>query len=136
MDRFSILTTRKRAVIALVHSVAFLMLACFTSLRTVAPVSLHSHYVRGLALLGMYAVVTVVLCCLFLISGCVRERLYFALCTSSAGTALIRTIVGDRAMHGVQYLRVLALICAVLVGGAIVRSYSPEPLLVSDQVPL
>src|SRR5512133_3676116 len=132
MDNFAILTNRRRAIIALVHSVAFLMLACVTSLRTMAPLCLHVSLARGLALLGMYTAVTTVLCCLFVLSRCARERLYFALCTTGAGTALVRTIVGDRAMHGAQYVRVVALMCAVLVGTAILRSYSPEPVLASD----
>lgn len=132
MDNFAILTNRKRAVIALVHSVAFLILACLTSLHRTAPLSLHLHRTSGLALVGMYTVVTLVLFCLYRISRCLRERLYFALCTTSAGTALVRTIIGDRAMHGAQYLRVFALVCAVLVGTAIVRGFTPAPLLASD----
>lgn len=132
MDNFAILTSRKRAMIALVHSVAFLMLACFTSLRTVMPLSIHAHHASAVALLLMYGTVTAVLTFIFVISGCVRERLYFGLCATSAGTALMRTIVGDRALHGAQYLRVLALMCAVLVGSAIVKSYTPQPALVSD----
>lgn len=132
MGNYAVLTNRKRAIIALVHSAAFLMLACFTSLRTVMPLSLHAHRTSGLLLLFMYAVVSAVLCGLFFVSKCLRERLYFGLCTTSAGTALVRTILGDRAMHGAQYVRVVALVCAVLIGTAIVRTYTPDPILASD----
>lgn len=132
MDKFTILTNRKRAIIALIHSIAFLLLAFVTSLRTVAPLSFHLHPNEGLALLGMYGIVTSVLVILFVISACLRERLYFALCSTSAGTALVRTIVGDRAMHGAQYLRVVALMLAVVIGTAIVKSYAPEVALASD----
>jgi hypothetical protein len=132
MDKFTILTNRKRAIIALIHSIAFLVLAFVTSLRTVSPLSLHLHPKEGLALLGMYGIVTSVLVVLLAISACLRERLYFALCSTSAGTALVRTIIGDRAMHGAQYLRVVALMLAVVIGTAIVKSYAPEVALVSD----
>jgi hypothetical protein len=132
MDSFAILTNRKRALIALIHSVAFLLLACFTSLRLVEPLSFHVHRASGLMMLLMYGVVTSVLCALFAFSRCLRERLYFALCSTSAGTALLRTVIGDRAMHGAQYLRVVALLCAVLVGTAILRSHTPEPLLAAE----
>lgn len=132
MGTFAVLTNRKRAIIALVHSVFFLMLACITSLRTVAPLSLSSQHRAVAVMPAIYLIVTAVLGCLVLFSGCLRERLYFALCTTSAGTALLRAIVGDRAMHGAQYLRVVALTVAVLLCAAIVRSYAPAALFASE----
>ncbi len=132
MGSFAVLSNRKRAIIALVHSVFFLLVACITSLRTVAPLSLSSEHRAAAVIPAVYLIVTAVLGCLVLFSGCLRERLYFVLCTTSAGTALLRAIVGDRAMHGTQYLRVLALTVAVLLCAAIVRSYAPDALLASD----
>ena len=53
-----------------------------------------------------------------------KERVYFALCASSATFGLLRTIVGDAALPAAQYLRVIMLTSAVVLGAWIFRSLS------------
>lgn len=135
MKSFSILNSRKRAVIALVHSVFFLALAGIQAAVSHAdPLSLHgSRVTPGLALLGIYLVVTTVLLLLLRASDCVHEKLYFALCTASASFGLLRIVYGDQVLH-VNAMRVLFLACAVFVGWLILRAHSlpqqlqPQPL--------
>lgn len=125
MDQFAILNSRKRAIIALIHTIVFLVIAVLTSLRTVRPVVFHGHgMLGGMLMVAMYGAVTSVLSLLMAVSLCAKEKIYFALCSTSAGTALLRYIFGDAAMHGAQYLRVVLLICAVLVGWAIARGHA------------
>lgn len=128
MSGFGVLTNRKRAVIALIHSVVFLGIAFhgFVSLKVgvlhgLAPVS-------DFVLMTIYLIVTSILAWLVGISRCSQERLYFALCASSATFGLLRTVFGDAALPAAQYLRVLMLTSAVVVGALILRSFSrPVP---------
>ena len=125
MDSYSILTNRKRAIIALVHTVLFLCIAALqTSLSHAAAFSLHSDkVVGGIVLLTIYTVVTTVLLILLRAADCATERLYFALCASSAGLGFLRIVLGDPALHA-GVLRVLLLSCAVVVGTLILRTHS------------
>jgi len=125
MESFSILNSRKRAVIALVHSVFFLAVAGIqAALSHAEPISIHgSRAVSGLTLLAIYVVVTTVLLLLLKASDCTKEKLYFALCAGSASFGLVRIVMGDQVLH-VNTMRVLLLACAVLVGVLILRSYS------------
>jgi hypothetical protein len=127
MESFSILNSRKRAVIALIHSIFFLGIAGIqTAISHAQPLSLHgSRATSGLALLAIYAVVTTVLLALLVVSRCAKERLYFALCSASAGFGLLRIVFGDPALHA-NVLRVLFLSCAVLVGVVILRTHSAQ----------
>lgn len=50
--------------------------------------------------------------------------MYFGLCTYSATFGLLRTIFGDAALPADQYLRVVMLTSAVVVGTWIFRSFS------------
>ncbi len=127
---FGVLTNRKRAVIALVHSVAFLLIAVRSlALATSVGGVLHSpEFTTAVAVFGVYLVVTAVLLLLVRYSGCLQERLYFGFCASSAGVGLLRATVGDATLHVAQPVRVLMLVCAVLVGTAIVRAHSALPL--------
>jgi len=129
MDEFAILTNRKRSVIALAHSVVFLGIALHGFASPKAAVSLHGPSVAlGLLTVCTYVTVTSILAWLVTISRCVRERIYFSLCASSATFGLLRTLFGDAALPAAQYLRVTMLSCAVLMGAWILRSFSPEPL--------
>jgi hypothetical protein len=124
MNQFSILTNRKRAIIALIHSIVFLgiALAGFASRKNGV---LHGNVPQGDYLLIMiYLTVTAVLAWLAGVSGCARERLYFSLCVCSASFGLLRTGFGDAALPIAQYMRVLMLTSAVLFGFWILRSYS------------
>jgi len=48
---------------------------------------------------------------------------YFVLCVGSATSGLLRTIFGDAAVPPAQYLRVIMLTSAVVVGTWIYRSF-------------
>lgn len=127
MRRYVILTNRKRAIIALVHTVAFLALAGATG--TIAVQSLHAgSRPSAWIVAGIYLLVTVALLALTAISGSIRERLYFAFCTTSAGFGLARQLLGDQQVHAAVYIRVAMLACAVFLGVVILREHSaPVP---------
>ena len=116
MRAFVILTTRKRVIVALVHTVVFLLVALLLSRRYVQALELSSS-VGSWALAGVYLVVTSVLAILVAFAGR-AERLYFSLCALSAGFGLARQVLGDPRMHAAVYLRVMLLACAVLLGFA------------------
>ena len=125
MDRFAIINSRKRAIIALIHSVFFLGVAGVQlAISHAAPFSIRGERVTGgIILLTIYVIVTTVLIVLLRFSVCARERLYFAFCAGSAGFGLVRILLGDPVLHA-NVLRVLLLTCAVFVGTGILRSHS------------
>ena len=112
METGTILNSRKRVIVALVHTAVFF---------TLATVQAWSPLSRSPILTAIYGVVSVLLAILVLKAGPVRERLYFACCMSSAGLGLARQVVGDPAMHSAVYLRVLLLGAATLVGLSMLR---------------
>jgi hypothetical protein len=127
MNDYAIITNRKRAVIALIHSVVFLLIALRTlAVATAAmPIWLASaSVVSSVAMLAIYLVVSSILMKLVQVSRCAREKLYFAFCASSATLGLLRTVFGDPSLHLAQYLRVAMLICAVVTGTSILRGHS------------
>ncbi len=97
MDRFAIINNRKRAIIALIHSVFFLGVAGVQlAISHAAPFSLRGEkVVGGVILLTIYVIVTTVLLILLRFSRCTKERLYFAFCSASAGFGLVRIWLGD-----------------------------------------
>jgi len=116
---FSILTNRKRAVIALVHSVAFLLLAtrdlAFRS--QLGGVLYRSPVPWGaIILVGIYVIVSAILLYLFSRSASVTEKLYFGFCSASATAGLVRATVGDAAFPVGSFMRVLMLSAAVITG--------------------
>lgn len=125
MTEFAILTNRKRALIALVHSFVFLGIALhgFASTKSgiIAPQQIP---IGDLVLLGIYLVVASILAWLVTVSRCARERFYFSLCTTSATFGLLRTIFGDASLPIAQYMRVIMLTAAVVVGTLIYRSFA------------
>jgi len=126
MNDFALITNRKRAAIALVHSIVFLLIALRGLATTVmvGPVWMSgSVSVASLLILGVYLTVTSVLLQLVRISRCAREKLYFGFCASSATFGLIRTAFGDP-RHAGLYLRVIMLLCAVATGIAILYGHS------------
>ena len=127
MKSFTILNSRKRAIIALAHTVIFLCLAALqTALSHAAAFSLHGDkVVGGIVLLAIYTVVTTVLLLLLRVADCATEKLYFGLCATSAGLGLLRILLGDPALHA-GVLRVLLLSCATVVGLMILRMHSRE----------
>jgi hypothetical protein len=127
MSGFSILTDRKRAVVALVHSVVFLLIAVrqMVAATPVAGVWVAATVSRGTWILcGIFAVVSSILLWLLVISRGWMERVYFGFCTISATSGLLRTAAGDQAFHVGLYIRVVMLVSAVLVGLLIVRTHT------------
>jgi len=128
MQDFAIITNRKRAKIALIHSVVFFLIA----LRGAAGASVVSPILaKGpvplptIALFAIYLIVSTVLIALARISRCTREKLYFVFCATSATIGLFRYLFGDPTVHLGLYLRVVMLACAVVTGVAILRGHEP-----------
>ena len=127
MGGFSILTNRKRAVVALVHSVVFLLIAVrqMVAANPASGIWVSATVSRATWILcGIFAVVSSVLLWLLVISRGCMEKFYFGFCTISATSGLVRTAAGDQAFHAGLYIRVVMLISAVLVGLLIVRMHS------------
>lgn len=136
MNGFGILSNRKRAIIALIHSVVFLGIA-FHGFRSPKPGILGPGLTAtaDIVLLVIYLTVASILLWLVSLSRCAKERLYFLLCAGSASFGLLRTVYGDASLPVAQYLRVILLSSAVLVGTWIFRSFAgmaPAEDVVSD----
>lgn len=124
MNDFGVLNSRKRALIALVHSLVFLGIAIHGFVSPKLGVLHGSRAVGDFALTGIYLVVASILAWLVTWSRCWCERVYFAFCAASASFGLLRTIFGDSALPVAQYMRVIMLSCAVAIGIVIVRTSS------------
>ena len=125
MNDFGVLNTRKRALIALIHSLVFLGIAIHGFASPKAGVLLRGAVGTGdLILIGIYLTVASVLARLVSLARCAKERVYFALCASSATFGLLRAIFGDTSLPAAQCLRVIMLTSAVVVGAWIFRSFS------------
>lgn len=135
MGEFSILTNRKRAIVALVHSVVFLAVA-LRQMVVVSPASgiwlAPSVPLSTWILCGTFTVVSSILFYLFAISHGWLEKLYFGLCTASATSGLLRTAAGDQAFHAALYVRVIMLAGAILVGFGIVYAHSQRDMEYAD----
>ena len=99
MNRYSILTNRKRAVIALVHSVFFFFvaLAGLFGPSAIPPLTMamarQSHFAPALAITVVYLVVTGILVWLVRLSAALREKLYFAmLCDQCRNRSVARPV--------------------------------------------
>lgn len=126
MNRFSILSNRKRAVIALIHSVFFLGIAIvsfFGQPKAGLLLGHHAKPVGDLVMLAIYLVVTAILVVLVRFSNSLRERLYFAFCSTSATIGLLRLLLGDTHFFVARYVRIGMLACAVLIGYFILRGH-------------
>jgi hypothetical protein len=111
----TILNTRKRVVVALVHTVVFLGVAILGFFFVVAPLRPDSPPSTWI-LAGVYTIVSSVLLWLTIISRGAVERLYFAFVTTSASFGLLRQLLGDASMHAAVPVRVAMLTCAVVTG--------------------
>lgn len=129
MSDYAILTNRKRAIIALVHSIFFLLVALIQvpSYMPSARIRIHTAFAATVALLTIYLIVTAVLLILTWFSRCSLERLYFAFCSTSASAGLFRILFGDPPLHLAGITRVLMLGLAVFAGFVILREHTPEP---------
>jgi hypothetical protein len=129
MDDFAILTNRKRALVALAHSVVFLGIAIRGFASSKSMLDLHSPGMPlAIALLFVYLAVASILASLALVARCAKERGYFLFCASSASFGFLRTLFGDVSLPAAQYLRVTMLLCAVLMGVWISLSFEQEAL--------
>ena len=124
MNEFGVLTNRKRALIALIHSLVFLAVATHGFVAPRLGILHGSAAMGDFILIGIYIVVASILAWLTGISRCTKERVYFALCAGSATSGLLRSIFGDYTMPAAQYIRVLMLSSAVAVCILIVRVFS------------
>ncbi len=126
MGDFSILTNRKRAIVALVHSIVFLLIATrqMITANPAAGIWVASVSTGTWVLCGIFVIVSSILFWLLLISRCWLEKFYFGLCTISATSGLLRTAFGDQAFHAGLYIRVVMLVSAVFVGLLILRLHS------------
>ncbi len=124
MSEFSILSNRKRTLIALIHSVVFFAIALHGFTAPKAGLIHPPDATADFLLLAIYLVVASILAWLVAISRGVRERLYFALCTCSATFGLLRTTFGDQTLPAAQYLRVAMLGSAIVICSWILRSFS------------
>jgi hypothetical protein len=129
MNRYSVLTNRKRAVIALVHAVFFFFvaLAGLSGSPAITPLSMamarQSHLAPSLAITAVYLLVTSILVWLIRLSAAPREKLYFAFCATSAGTGLLRALFGDTSLHAGAGIRAVMLACAIVTCTVIWRSH-------------
>ena len=127
MDRYTILTQRKRALIALVHSVVFGLLASYqlaVGQRPHALVAAGKGHIAGpLAMTAIYSVVSLVLWVLMGFSRGRLERFYFGFCATSASVGLLRVVFSDPTLHFGSFFRVLMLACAIITGILIVRDH-------------
>jgi hypothetical protein len=126
VTRYVVLTNRKRAIVALVHTVVFLGVSFVGFVTVVRPLETSSP-VSAWILATVYLVVSAVLWTLTAISRRAVERLYFALCATSAAFGLWRQIAGDPRMHLAVYVRVMLLAGAVAVGSWILRGHGAAP---------
>jgi hypothetical protein len=128
MNSFRILNNRKRAIIALVHSIGFGLLALYQLLSNYHPASLvtasEGELVLPVILTLIYLSVTTVLFVLVLASHGPLEKLYFAFCATSAGIGLMRVVAGDPTAYAGNFLRVLMLGCGVVVATSILHEHS------------
>ena len=125
MNDFGVLHNRKRALIALLHSVGFLGVAAHGFGSPKAGILRGAGTTGDFASIGIYLVVASTLAWLVSLSRCARERIYFALCASSASFGLLRTILGDVSIPVAQSMRVVLLGSAVAVGILILRTFWP-----------
>jgi hypothetical protein len=124
---FAILYNRKRAVIALVHSVFFLGLATrdWAVSARLGGVIARAHVPAGaIALVCIYGIVSAVLVTLFVFSTGSLEGLYFGFCAASVTSGLVRAVVGDARFTAGSSLRVIMLVSAVVVGWILLRVHS------------
>lgn len=140
MPDFAVLTNRKRTVVALVHSVFFLALAIWNTLKASFSVGLifalisPGHVGRGsaIAMTVIYGIVSAILLWLVGLSRCAVERTYFAFCATSASFGLLRALVGSVGMQPAQYIRVSMLSAAVVTGLFILRMYDSAGEMVAE----
>jgi len=135
MPAFAILSNRKRAMVALIHTAAFLGLAVrdfVVSARLSGILAASTGTTRSRIFAVVYLIVCAILAYLLIISRCAAEQVYFAFCTASAGTGVVRALAGDAAFPSGQYVRMALLGCAVLAGVVILKVHSSPTIPFSE----
>ena len=115
MNGFRILNTRKRVIVALVHTVVFF---CVAAVQIRLPPS------QSPVLTAIYATVSAVLLLLTARSGSARERFYFACCAGSALLGLAGQVWGGAVLQDAAYPRALFLATAAATGISMLRAPS------------
>jgi hypothetical protein len=137
MENYGILNNRKRAILALVHSVVFLGIAMM-GLASAPKAGLlypsRAFTAGNFSIFAVYAIVSGVLWILTAYTRCARERMYFALCSSSASVGLVRAIIGDPVAHVGPVLRVVLLGTAVALGFSIMGYHGEQDSSACDRV--
>jgi len=128
---YAVLTNRRRTIIALVHTIVFLMVALWAMSTEVRPLRTGSPPSAWI-LAAVFLVVSVILLVLTALAGNSTERLYFGLCTTSAGFGLLRQLVGDPGMHAAVYIRVVMLAGAVWTAVLILRGFRATEAVAAD----
>jgi hypothetical protein len=132
MGPCAILTTRKRAIIALVHSIVFLIIAGFglgSRPKTGLLYPQQAFTAGNIAIFCVYLIVSSVLLLLTGYSRGFREKAYFAFCSASASVGLLRALFGDPVAHVGPVARVLLLATAVAIGFSILNAHSQPEVL-------
>jgi hypothetical protein len=132
MNDFAVLANRKCALIALIHSVVFWGVGIDGFASPKPGILQASASLGDFVLIGIYLLVASILGWLVGVSRCSSDRIYFALCATSATFRLFGTIFGDSLIPAAAYLRVRMLSCAVAVCLVIVHAFSR---LVMEDVP-
>lgn len=118
---YFVITNKKRAIVALVHSIAFLGLAIA---MYKPPKAIAFATTASTIMTVVYFIVTSILLWLALASRVQRERLYFGLCATSAGFGLLRMVVASPMLATLAvYVRVSMLGMAVIVGIGLLRAH-------------
>lgn len=118
---YFVITNKKRAIVALVHSIAFLGLAIA---MYKPPKAIGFATTASTMMTVVYCIVTSILLWLALASKVRDEKLYFGLCATSAGFGLLRMAVAGPVLAMVAvYVRVSMLGMAILVGVGLLRTH-------------
>jgi hypothetical protein len=118
---YFVITNKKRAIVALAHSVAFL---CLAIVMYKPPRAIGFATTGSSVMTVMYFIVTSILLWLTLASRMRNEKLYFGLCATSAGFGLLRMIVPSPEFAAFAvYVRVSMLAMAVMVGVGLWRTH-------------
>jgi hypothetical protein len=130
---YFVITNKKRAIVALAHSLVFLGLAIA---MYKPPNAIGFATTTSTIMTVVYFIVTSILLWLALASKAPNEKLYFGLCATSAGFGLLRMVVASPLLAiAAVYVRVSMLGMAVVVGIGLLRSHA-RPVAAVDIDPV
>jgi hypothetical protein len=130
---YFVITNRKRAIVALAHSIAFLALAIA---MYKPPKAIGFATTASMIVTVIYFIVTSILLWLTLASKAPNEKLYFGLCTASACFGLLRMVIASPLLAVLAvYVRVSMLGMAAVVGVGLLRTHG-RPAAAAEVEPL